>query len=187
MHLLTKEDFKGLGIGIGESLKRIIDSVRENHGVMLKGKRRRPDILSVYFSWYMEKFEGTEKKYTQIRVNSGGGVKQKLMARNANYETCFQAAKNVFFPNGKNAIKGYLTNYICELMSADFQTRGVMLSNTRCYVIKHEVLCYQTRGVMLSNTRCYVGRGRIFIRLLLITIQFKKCETVFMYKIKNFS
>ena len=147
-----------------ESLKRIIDSVRENHGVMLKGKRRRPDILSVCFSWYMEKFEGTEKKYTQIRVNSGGGVKQKLMARNANYETCFQAAKNVFFPNGKNAIKGYLTNYFCELMSADFQTRGV-----------------------ISNTRCYVRRGRIFVTLLLITIQFKKCETVFMYKIKNFS
>ena len=85
-----------------ESLKRIIYSVRENHGAMLKGKRRRPDTLSVYFSWYMEKFEGTEKKYTQIRLNSGGGVKQKLMARNANYETCFQTAKNAFLPNGKN-------------------------------------------------------------------------------------
>lgn len=34
--------------------------------------------------------------------------------------------KMYFFPNGKYAIKGFLTNYFCELMSKDFQTLGVM-------------------------------------------------------------
>ena len=33
-------------------LRKLMDDVRGKHGVLLKPKRRRPDNITVYFSWY---------------------------------------------------------------------------------------------------------------------------------------
>ena len=33
-------------------LRKLIDDVRGKHGVLLKSKRKRPDNITVYFSWY---------------------------------------------------------------------------------------------------------------------------------------
>ena len=33
-------------------LRKFIDDVRGKHGVLLKSKRKRPDNITVYFSWY---------------------------------------------------------------------------------------------------------------------------------------
>ena len=71
IHLLTKDDFKSFGFGIGEmqllverfrqgkertrsesKLRKLIDDVGGKHGVLLKSKQKRPDNITVYFSWY---------------------------------------------------------------------------------------------------------------------------------------
>ena len=33
-------------------LRKLMDDVRGKHGVLLKPKQRRPDNITVYFSWY---------------------------------------------------------------------------------------------------------------------------------------
>ena len=32
--------------------RKLIDDVRGKHGILLKSKRKQPDNITVYFSWY---------------------------------------------------------------------------------------------------------------------------------------
>ena len=71
IHLLTNDEFRSFGLGIGEmrllvkrfgqdkertrsesKLRKLIDDVRGKNGVLLKAKGKRPDNITVNFSWY---------------------------------------------------------------------------------------------------------------------------------------
>ena len=42
-------------------LRKLIDDVRGKHGVLLKSKRKQPDDITVYFSWYNYTPNGKKK------------------------------------------------------------------------------------------------------------------------------
>ena len=74
-------------------LRKLIDDVRRKHRVLLQSKRKRPASITVYFSWYNYTPNG-EKKFSQVKVNSGGVVRQKVLPRSNDFNFCFQEAKN---------------------------------------------------------------------------------------------
>ena len=101
-------------------LRKLIDDVRGKHGVLLKSKGKRPDNVTVYFSWCNYTPNG-EKKFSQVKVDSGGAVRQKILPRSSDSNFCFQEAKNIHFPNQSNPVKGLLNNYCCDLYCSNLQ------------------------------------------------------------------
>ena len=112
-------------------LRKLIDDVRGRHGVLLKSKRKRPDNITVYFSWYNYTPNG-KKKFSQVKVNSGGGVRQKILPRSSNFNFCFKEANNIYFPNQSNRAKGLLNKYCCELYSCNLQPRKKLWTMVKC-------------------------------------------------------
>ena len=49
---------------------------------------------------------------------SNGGVRQKRMSRNSYFHECYEEAKKLFFPSGRNK-KGKINHFSCKLMSFD--------------------------------------------------------------------
>ena len=78
--------------GLQSKLRKFIDDVRGQHEVLLKSKRKRSDDIAVYFSWY-NYTPNRKKQFSQVKVNSGGGARQKILPRSSNFNFCFQQAK----------------------------------------------------------------------------------------------
>ena len=121
-------------------LRKLIDDVRGKHGVLLKSKRKRPDNITVYFSWYNCTPNG-KKKFSQVKVNSGGGVRQKILPRSSNFNFCFPEAKNIYFLNQSNPVKGLLSNYCCELYSCNLQPLKETMDNGEMFSLDRRAMC----------------------------------------------
>ena len=130
-------------------LRKLIDDVRGKHGVLLKSKRKRPDNITVYFSWYNYTPNG-KKKFSQVKVNSGGGVRQKILPRSSNFNFCFQEAKNIYFPNQSNPVKGFLSNYCCELYSCNLQPLKETVDNGEMFTLDSYMTYYNLKNARLN-------------------------------------
>lgn len=136
MHLLTLDDFNVLGIKLADmrlliekfgkpikhekkkadELKQLVSNVRRWHGSKIHSKRRKPEVITVYFSWY--NYSQKNRKFSQVKVTCGGGVRQKRMDRYSSFAECLAVAKALFFPGGKSN-KGRLGYFWCKLMKFD--------------------------------------------------------------------
>ena len=130
-------------------LRKLIDDVRGRHEVLLKSKRKRSDNITVYFSWYNCTPNG-KKKFSQVKVNSGGGVRQKILPRSSNFNFCFQEAKNIYFPNQSNPVKGFLSNYCCELYSCNLQPLKETVDNGEMFTLDSYMTYYNLKNARLN-------------------------------------
>ena len=108
-------------------LRKLIDDVRGKHEVLLKSKRKRPDNINV-------------------KVNSGGGVRQKVLPRSSNFNFCFQEAKNIHFPNQSNPVKSLLNNFCCKLYSCNLQPLGEVLDNGEMFTLNSYMAYYSLKN-----------------------------------------
>ena len=65
-----------------------------------KVKKRKNSIVNVEFAW--KHFDNVDKKFIVQRLKNGGGLRKKSFAKDTTLEEVFSAAKNIFFPSGKN-------------------------------------------------------------------------------------
>ena len=97
-------------------LRKLIDDVRGKHGVLLKSKWKRPDNINV-------------------KVNSGGGVRQKVLPKSSYFNFCFQEAKNIHFPNQSNPVKSLLNNFCYKLYSCNLQLLEEVMDNGEMFTL----------------------------------------------------
>ena len=113
----------------------------------MKSKRKQSDNITFYFSWYNYTSNGG-KKFSQVKVNSGGGVRQKIIPRSSNF--CFQGAKNIHFPNQSNPVKGLLNNYCCELYSCNLQPLKEVMDNGEMFTFNSFIVYYNLKNARLN-------------------------------------
>ena len=132
---MTKDDFEQLGIKLADmrmliekfcdvhkekkkkiDLRELVSNVRSGHGEKISSKRKKPDNINVHFNWFNEQ----HGKLTQVLATGGGGVRQKRLNRSSSFIDCFNEAKNLFFPSGRNK-KGNIKDFSCKLMSFDLR------------------------------------------------------------------
>ena len=130
-------------------LRKLIGDVRGKHGVLLKSKWKRPVNITVYFSWYNYTPNG-KKKFSQVKVNSGGGVRQKILPRSSDFNFCFQEAKNIYFPNQSNPVKGLLNNYCCELYSCNLQPLKETMENGEMFTLNSYMAYHNLKNARLN-------------------------------------
>ena len=130
-------------------LRKLIGDVRGKHGVLLKSKRKRPGNITVYVSWYNYTANG-KKKFSQVKVNSGGGVRQKILPRSSDFNFCFQEAKNINFPNQSNPVKGVLNNYCCELYSCNLQPLKETMENGEMFTLNSYMAYHNLKNARLN-------------------------------------
>ena len=112
-------------------LRKLIDDVRGKHGVLLKSKRKRPDNINV-------------------KVNSGGGVRQKVLPRSSNFNFCFQEAKNIHFPNQSNPVKSLLNNFCYKLYSCNLQLLEEVMDNGEMFTLNSYMAYYSLKNARLN-------------------------------------
>ena len=112
-------------------------------------KWKRPDNITVYSSWY-NYTPNAKKKFAQVKVNSGGGVRQKILPRRGDFNLCFQEAKNIYFPNQSNSVKGFLNNYCCELYSCDLQPLKETMDNGEMFTLSNYMAYYNLKNARLN-------------------------------------
>ena len=130
-------------------LRKLIGDVRGKHGVLLKSKPKRPVNITVYFSWYNYTPNGN-KKFSQVKVNSGGGVRQKILPRSSDFKFCFQEAKNIYFPNQSNPVKGLVNNYCCELYSCNLQLLKETTENGEMFTLNSYMAHHNLKNARLN-------------------------------------
>ena len=136
--LFKKEDFLAMGIALGDTyllmqkfsktkevpsldrakrLKSLLQSSNRKGKDNFEGsKRSKPITLSTHFVWhhYCEK----ECRYKQVRENSGGGNRTRIIGKASTYQELLTYANDLFFPNGTSGNKKYISLMVCHL--ADF-------------------------------------------------------------------
>ena len=100
-----------------EELTKLVDSVRRRKPD--KGMRQKPSKIQVTFKWF--NFDKKKSKYTMVRAENGGGVRQKSMNRNADYSAVAESAKGMFFPNNVNGKDEILSHFFWKLGSPQLE------------------------------------------------------------------
>ena len=90
------------------------------------------------------------KKFSQVKVNSNGGVRQKILSRSSDFNFCFHEAKNIYFPNQSNPVKGLLSNYICDLYFCDLQPLKEIIDNGKMFSLNNYMTNYNLKNARLN-------------------------------------
>ena len=129
-------------------LRKLIDDLRGKHGVLLKSKRERPDNITVYFRWY--NYTPNGKKFSQVKVNSGDGVRQKIVPRSSDFNFYFHEANNTYFPNQSNPVKGLLNDYCFELNYCNVQPVKETMHNGEMFTLDSYMTYYNLKNARLN-------------------------------------
>ena len=142
--LFKKEDFLGMGIALGDvylllkkfsksdnpsldrakKLKTLLQSSNRREKEVLS-KRSKPATVSTHFVWYH--FSEKERRYKQVRENSGGGNRVKVMKKSSNFQEIMTCAVNLFFPKGSSGSKKYISLMVYHL--GDFALNKIEETN----------------------------------------------------------
>ena len=91
-----------------------------------------------------------KKNSRKSKVNSGDGVRKKILPRSNNINFCFPEAKNIYFPNQSNPVKGLLSNYCCELYSCNLQPLKATMDNGEMFSLDSYVAYYNLKNARLN-------------------------------------
>ena len=101
-----------------DELSKLVQSVRKDRSKPEK-ERAKPSKVQVTFKWF--NFDKKKGKYTMVRADNGGGVRQKAMNRNADLSAITDAAKNIFFPKNINAKDELLSHFNWKIADQNLQ------------------------------------------------------------------
>ena len=87
---------------------------------------------------------------SQVKVNSGGGGRQNILPRSSDFSFCFQEAKNIYFPNESNPVKGLLNNYCCDLYSCNLQPLKETMDNGEMFTLNSYMTYYNLKNARLN-------------------------------------
>ena len=114
----------------------------------MKSKRERPDNITVYFRWY--NYTPNGKKFSQVKVNSGDGVRQKIVPRSSDFNFYFHEANNTYFPNQSNPVKGLLNDYCFELNYCNVQPVKETMHNGEMFTLDSYMTYYNLKNARLN-------------------------------------
>ena len=114
----------------------------------MKSKRERPDNITVYFRWY--NYTPNGKKFSQVKVNSGDGVRQEIVPRSSDFNFYFHEANNTYFPNQSNPVKGLLNDYCFELNYCNVQPVKETMHNGEMFTLDSYMTYYNLKNARLN-------------------------------------
>ena len=116
-------------------------------------KRAKPSKIQLYFSWYH--YDVKKERYTQVREQQGGGLRVQHVDRHSTFQEMFQWIVDVFFPNGFNKKRKYISKYKhCLGDYALQEMTETMYLDQEVFTLEKYIKCNSLKQVKFTLLTC---------------------------------